>query len=137
MARRRERRRQVDGCGKNALVWKPPSHSLTHSLTHSLSHSLTHALTHALTHSLTHALAHSLTRSRTHSFAHSLAHSLTPSQNRWQDWVYIIHWALDQDPQGMEQMLWDAAALTQAQSWDWDAYCKETKFGVPRGRGHP
>lgn len=41
------------------------------------------------------------------------------SQNRWQDWVYIIHWALDQDPQGQEQMLWDAAEQTQLQSWDW------------------
>ena len=26
------------------------------------------------------------------------------TQNRWQDWAYIIHWALDQDPQGNEQV---------------------------------
>lgn len=52
------------------------------------------------------------------------------TQNRWQDWVYIIHWALDQDPQGMEQMLWDAAALTQAQSWDWDAYYNRAGVGT-------
>ena len=40
------------------------------------------------------------------------------SQNRWQDWVYIIHWTMDQDAQGQEQMLWDAAELTQQQVID-------------------
>ena len=29
---------------------------------------------------------------------------------------------MDQAPQGEEQLLWDAAELTQQQSWDWDAY---------------
>lgn len=51
------------------------------------------------------------------------------SQNRWQDWVYIIHWLMDQDPQGQEQLLWDAAELTQQQSWDWDAYYDQTGIG--------
>lgn len=51
------------------------------------------------------------------------------SQNRWQDWVYIVHWLLDQAPQGEEQMLWDAAELTQQQSWDWDAYYDQTGTG--------
>jgi len=44
------------------------------------------------------------------------------SQNRWQDWVLIIHTLMDQDPQGHEQMLWDAAELAQHQGFDWDAY---------------
>lgn len=52
------------------------------------------------------------------------------TQNRWQDWVYIVHWALDQDPQGRQQMLWDAATLTQQQSWDWDAYYAQTGVGT-------
>ena len=30
----------------------------------------------------------------------------------------------------MEQMLWDAAALTQAQSWDWDAYYNRAGVGT-------
>lgn len=51
------------------------------------------------------------------------------SQNRWQDWVYIIHWMMDQAPKGKEQMLWDAAELTQQQSWDWDAYYDRTGIG--------
>ena len=51
------------------------------------------------------------------------------SQNRWQDWVYIIHWLMDQAPQGQEQMLWDAAELTQQQSWDWDAYYNRAGVG--------
>eukprot|EP00039_Didymoeca_costata_P021703 m.2809 g.2809 ORF g.2809 m.2809 type:complete len:948 (-) comp2595_c0_seq1:128-2971(-) len=51
------------------------------------------------------------------------------SQNRWQDWVYIIHWTLDQDAQGQEQMLFDAAEQTQAQSWDWDSYYEQTGVG--------
>jgi len=51
------------------------------------------------------------------------------SQNRWQDWVYIVHWQLDQAPQGQEQALWDAAELTQQQSWDWDAYYDGTGVG--------
>ena len=53
----------------------------------------------------------------------------TWSQNRWQDWVYIIQMALDQAPQGQEQMLWDAAEITQQQSWDWDAYYSQTGVG--------
>ena len=52
------------------------------------------------------------------------------SQNRWQDWVYIIHWALSQDARGQEQALWDAAAQAQAQSWDWDAYYDQTGIGT-------
>jgi hypothetical protein len=52
------------------------------------------------------------------------------SQNRWQDWAYIIHWLLEQAPQGQEQALWDAAALTQAQSWDWDAYYAQAGVGT-------
>ena len=51
------------------------------------------------------------------------------SQNRWQDWAYIVHWLLDQAPQGQEQLLWDAAELTQQQSWDWDAYYDRTGVG--------
>ena len=52
------------------------------------------------------------------------------SQNRWQDWAYIIHWVIDQDPQGHEQMLWDAAELAQAQSWDWDSYYSRAGVGA-------
>jgi hypothetical protein len=52
------------------------------------------------------------------------------TQNRWQDWAYIIHWALEQDPQEQEQMLWDAAVLTQQQSWDWDAYYNQLGAGT-------
>jgi hypothetical protein len=52
------------------------------------------------------------------------------SQNRWQDWAYIVHWLLDQAPQGQEQLLWDAAELTQQQSWDWDAYYDQTGTGT-------
>jgi hypothetical protein len=44
------------------------------------------------------------------------------SQNRWQDWVYILHWLMDQAPQGEEQMLWDAADIAHEQRWDWDRY---------------
>lgn len=51
------------------------------------------------------------------------------SQNRWQDWAYIAHWMMDQAPQGEEQLLWDAAELTQQQSWDWDAYYEQTGVG--------
>ena len=46
----------------------------------------------------------------------------TWTQNRWQDWAYIIHWQMDLAPLGQEQLLWDAADLAQKQSWDWDAY---------------
>ena len=53
----------------------------------------------------------------------------TWTQNRWQDWVYIIHWQMDQAPLGQEQLLWDAAELTQQQSWDWDAYYDQTGIG--------
>ncbi|EDQ88470.1 uncharacterized protein MONBRDRAFT_26201 [Monosiga brevicollis MX1] len=55
---------------------------------------------------------------------------LTWSQNRWQDWVYLVHWALDQDPQGQEQMLWDLGELTWQQSWDWDSYYNQTGIGA-------
>jgi hypothetical protein len=51
------------------------------------------------------------------------------SQLRWQDWVAIIHQLMDQAPQGQEQALWDAAELTEAQSWDWDAYYHRTGIG--------
>ena len=51
------------------------------------------------------------------------------SQNRWQDWVYIVHWLLDASPQGQEQMLWDAAELTHHQSWDWDSYYAQNGTG--------
>ena len=54
----------------------------------------------------------------------------TWSQNRWQDWVYIVHWMMDQAPQGEEQALWDAAELAQQQSWDWDAYYRGTGIGT-------
>ena len=62
------------------------------------------------------------------------------SQNRWQDWAYIIHWQMDQAPQGSEQALWDAAELTQAQSWDWDAYYDQTgvgRTGAYKGKAIP
>ena len=36
---------------------------------------------------------------------------------------------MDQAPSGKEQLLWDAAELTQQQSWDWDAYYDETGTG--------
>jgi len=52
------------------------------------------------------------------------------TQNRWQDWVYIVHWLLDIAPQGQEQLLWDAAELTFEQSWDWDAYYAQTGVGT-------
>lgn len=104
--------------------------------------------------------------------------SLFPVPDRWQDWAYIIHWALEQDAQGQvspepmtapwshampphtrahalscthagslalalsrprhpslsvfgwqAQMLWDAAELTQQQSWDWDSYYAQTGVG--------
>jgi hypothetical protein len=54
----------------------------------------------------------------------------TWTQNRWQDWAYIIHWQMDLAPLGQEQLLWDAADLTQKQSWDWDAYYDQV--GVAR-----
>ena len=53
----------------------------------------------------------------------------TWSQNRWQDWVYIVHWLMDTDPLGEEQLLWDAAELAKAQSWDWDAYYSRAGTG--------
>ena len=53
----------------------------------------------------------------------------TWSQNRWQDWAYIVHWMSDQAAQGKEQLLWDAAELTQQQGWDWDAYYAQTGTG--------
>jgi hypothetical protein len=46
------------------------------------------------------------------------------TQNRWQDWVYLVHWLWDVAPQGHEQVLHDAAALTFAQRWDWAKYYK-------------
>ena len=52
------------------------------------------------------------------------------TQNRWQDWAYIIHWQIDQAAQGKEQLLWDAAELTQQQSWDWDAYYAQLGEGT-------
>jgi hypothetical protein len=36
---------------------------------------------------------------------------------------------MDQAAQGQEQALWDAAELTQQQSWDWDAYYDRTGVG--------
>lgn len=36
---------------------------------------------------------------------------------------------MDMAPQGQEQLLWDAAALTQQQSWDWDAYYDQSGVG--------
>ena len=36
---------------------------------------------------------------------------------------------MDQAPQGQEQLLWDAAELTQQQSWYWDAYYDRTGVG--------
>lgn len=54
----------------------------------------------------------------------------TWTQNRWQDWAYIVHWLMDVAPQGQEQMLWDAAELTHEQSWDWDAYYAQTGVGT-------
>ena len=51
------------------------------------------------------------------------------SQLRWQDWVAIIHQLMDQAPQGQEQALWDAAELTEQQSYDWDAYYHRTGIG--------
>ena len=37
---------------------------------------------------------------------------------------------MDQAPQGEEQLLWDAAELTQQQSWDWDAYYEQVLRNV-------
>ena len=54
----------------------------------------------------------------------------TWTQNRWQDWVYIVHWLMDVAPQGQEQMLWDAGELTFEQSWDWDSYYAQTGVGA-------
>ena len=62
------------------------------------------------------------------------------SQNRWQDWAYIVHWLLDQAPQGEEQALWDAAELSQQQGWDWDAYYDRTgvgRTGANKGKPMP
>jgi hypothetical protein len=52
------------------------------------------------------------------------------SQNRWQDWLYIIDWAWDLGPRGEEQMLLDAGELTKQQSWDWDGYYQRTGVGI-------
>ena len=40
----------------------------------------------------------------------------------------------EQAPQGEEQLLWDAAELTQAQSWDWDAYYDQVRAPLTGGR---
>ena len=44
------------------------------------------------------------------------------SQNRWQDWVYLLHWLYDAAPQGHEDMLLAAAELTYNQRWEWSKY---------------
>lgn len=41
-----------------------------------------------------------------------------------------VQWLLDTAPQGQEQLLWDAAELTQQQSWDWDAYYSQAGVGT-------
>ena len=44
------------------------------------------------------------------------------TQNRWQDWVYLLHWLHDAAPQGQEEMLLKAADLSYQQRWDWANY---------------
>ena len=64
------------------------------------------------------------------------------SQNRWQDWVLLLHWLWEQAPQGHEALLRDAAELTYKTRWDWERYYSldhTTGSGpdgrVPDGRG--
>ena len=44
---------------------------------------------------------------------------VTWSGARWQDLVLSIHWMLDNNPGGMEQMLWDFAELMHEQGFNW------------------
>ena len=43
----------------------------------------------------------------------------TWSGARWQDLVLSIHWMLENNPGGNEQMLWDFAELMHEQGFDW------------------
>ena len=45
------------------------------------------------------------------------------TQNRWQDWVLLLHWLYDAAPQGEQSFLLDAANLTYTTRWDWGKYC--------------
>ena len=46
----------------------------------------------------------------------------TWSGARWQDLVLSIHWLLDYNPGGKEQMLWDLAELMHQQGFDWKTF---------------
>ena len=46
----------------------------------------------------------------------------TWSGARWQDFVLSIHWMLENNPQGKEQMLWDLAEMMHQQGFDWKTF---------------
>ena len=41
---------------------------------------------------------------------------------RWQDLVLSVHWMLENNPQGKEQMLWDFAEMMHQQGFDWKSF---------------
>lgn len=47
---------------------------------------------------------------------------VTWSGARWQDLVLSIHWMLENNPDGKEQMLWDFAELMKQQGFDWKGF---------------
>jgi hypothetical protein len=59
------------------------------------------------------------------------------SQNRWQDWVYLLHWLLDAAPQGHEEMLLAAASLSFEQRWHWEQYYRLNASQTPTGHTLP
>ncbi len=48
------------------------------------------------------------------------------SSARWQDLVTSIHWMLEHNPSGQEQMLWDMAELVQQQGFKWNDWYGST-----------
>jgi hypothetical protein len=50
------------------------------------------------------------------------------AQYRWQDLVIVIHWMLDNYPQGQEQFLLDFAEQAHNQGFDWGAFFASDQF---------
>lgn len=52
---------------------------------------------------------------------------VTWSGARWQDFALSVHWMLDNNPMGQEQMLWDLAETLHDQGFNWKDFY-ENKF---------
>ena len=52
----------------------------------------------------------------------------TWSGARWQDLAMTVHWMLEKNPQGQEQMLWDLAEQLHTQGFDWKNFYEADTF---------